>query len=712
MPTTRDGPQRICYSVKTRMRWVKEHRLSIAIAAAALLIALMYVYVVLQHAAFGLPIEDGYIYLTYAKQFGRGQPFTYFPGGGYSAGSTSAIWPMLLAPFWALGARGVALVYVSFAVCACFYAATVVLCGVLVRRIYGALTSAIAAGFALGVAPFAFTALSGMEVALASFLFIAATCQLYSVTPHSAPSKKLLLTLACLALSRPEAMVVVTCIVTVRVFNCVRGRAWRATALWLISIVPTLLWLSANRALAGNWFPNTGIAKSHFYLPGFDWTYWWQAVTHQTGSMLAGLFWKSDSPFVAPKLFALAWLVGAVRVTLWAVRAKKLLVGTLIVFAPLGIILAVIASSGAWTFHNYRYIAPAFPLLATTAACAIAPRRIPERFRWAAVCTRAWPIVSAIVLVAFACAAFRPMRDDMDLYAQDVTDLNRQVVTLGRYIHEHTPNASIMFHDAGAIAYYGDTRVYDMLGLVTNGQARVANNGPGSRFEFLESLPPEQRPTYFAYYPSWMGQNEFYGDIVLQTPLAPPFHHRRLIGAADMQLIVARWDRAHTAEQPLVTPAGWHVVDRVDVADIASEDEHAWVGALGRRAFGDPTARWSVFHRDEHEPQPLLDGGRTIRGGTERFTVTVDPGKPVRLLMRTGGEPAYPYNDRLDTPVEFTLSDDSGAVLGRVTLPAPTGPFVEVPFEFQAAHSLLHLTTRAPVPYRIFHWFALQPDSP
>ena len=31
----------------------------------------------------GLPLDDSYIYLTYAKQFGRAQPFTYFPGGGY-----------------------------------------------------------------------------------------------------------------------------------------------------------------------------------------------------------------------------------------------------------------------------------------------------------------------------------------------------------------------------------------------------------------------------------------------------------------------------------------------------------------------------------------------------------------------------------------------------------------------------------------------------
>src|ERR1044072_8187747 len=77
---------------------------------------------------FGLPLDDSYIYLTYAKQFGRAEPFSYFPGGGYSAGSTSVLWPMLLAPFWTLGARGHALVWVSFALCTALYAATLVAC--------------------------------------------------------------------------------------------------------------------------------------------------------------------------------------------------------------------------------------------------------------------------------------------------------------------------------------------------------------------------------------------------------------------------------------------------------------------------------------------------------------------------------------------------------------------------------------------------------
>src|SRR6185503_11164651 len=89
------------------------------LVAFALFIVWAFATTTLHYAgSMGLPLDDSYIYLTYAKQFGRAEPFTYFPGGGYSAGSTSVLWPMLLAPFWTLGARGHALVWVSFGMCA------------------------------------------------------------------------------------------------------------------------------------------------------------------------------------------------------------------------------------------------------------------------------------------------------------------------------------------------------------------------------------------------------------------------------------------------------------------------------------------------------------------------------------------------------------------------------------------------------------------
>lgn len=691
--------------------WLRRHGATLAVAVAAAALAWWFVVGVWHHAReFGLPLEDAYIYLTYAKQFGRAEPFTYFHGGGYSAGSTSVLWPMLLAPFWTLGARGHALVWVSFGMCAALFAATCVACQRLAAAIAGPVAGVVAAALVLAIAPFAWTALSGMEVAFASALLVAMLCLLARAPHHGPPSPALAVVMTATSLSRPESMLLVGFAVGVAVIQRLRQRDVRAAAWWAAPLVAPVAWLAANKLLAGHLMPNTGVAKSHFYLPGFDWTYWWTAVTTQSGQMLRRLFWQPDSPLVWPRLVAVLWLVGALRVAGWARRERRRLVGALVVASPFALSLAVIASSGLWGFHNYRYIAPAFPLWMATAACAFAPlgglaARAPRAARALGI------VVPAGFIAVLWWQAVPAMREDIALFAQDASDLERQVVTLGRYVAAKLPGASIMFHDAGAVSYYGDTPVFDMLGLVTNRQAEVATNGPGARFEFLEALPPERRPTHFVYYRGWMGQDEFFGDTVLATPLPPAFSRRRLIGGLDMQLIAAVWDHVHTAERPFAPIAGWHLTDRVDVADIAAERAHGWTGSLGRRAFGDPSSRWSVFHREIRADGLALDGGRTIRGPApgERFTVAVSPGKPVQLVMRTGGKRSYPSNDDLAARVTVVVTDETGTA--RATLAPPTGALVEVVFALPAPRAeTLTIHVAASGPYRVFHWFVLQPD--
>ncbi|MBA3542520.1 MAG: hypothetical protein H0T79_23090, partial [Deltaproteobacteria bacterium] len=206
-----------------------------------------------------------------------------------------------------------------------------------------------------------------------------------------------------------------------------------------------------------------------------------------------------------------------------------------------------------------------------------------------------------------------------------------------------------------------------------------------------------------------LGTAEFFGKDLLHTPLRAGFEKRRLVGDGDMQVIAATWDHVATAERPLGVHPGWTVIDRIDIANLASERAHGWRGELGRRKFADPTAKWSFVGREVGEHGLLLDGGRTIRGGGERFTI--DPGdrsRPSRLVIRTGGERAYPYQDTLTRPVELVLHDATGRVIARATLPAPAGAQVEIAFDLPAGTSSVQVTAAAP--YRVFHWFVLQQD--
>ncbi|MGE0550181.1 MAG: hypothetical protein AB7O24_08735 [Kofleriaceae bacterium] len=690
------------------VRW-REQLPAIAIAAIAFVIAWTYAVTVLGATRpMGLPLDDSYIYLTYAKQFGRGEPFTYFPGGGYSAGSTSALWPMVLAPFWTLGARGHALVWVSYLLCTLLYALTCIGVYRIVRRLAGDFAGALAAVVTLGVGPYAWSALSGMEVAFASALIIATLLLLFAQPRTGPPSKRLIACLAATALSRPEAMLLVFGLVAIAVLARLRQRDLRAALWWASPLIAPIAWMLANKLFAGQWMPNTGVAKSHFYLPGFDWDYWVSTVGMLTGKMLKGLFWDATSPLVLPKLISGLWLFGAVRIVLWARSERQWALGIGLIASPLVLVMAVIASSGNWDVQNYRYIAPAFPLFAIGVGCALAPIKLPAP---AASRIAAWVQRAAIAGLGtwFAIASLAGLRTNALLFAQGAMDTNTQVVAIGRYIETKLPDASILFHDAGAIAYYGDGRVYDMLGLITNHQADVTNNGPGSRFEFLESLSESERPTHFAYYPAWLGTSELFGDVLVQTPLRRAITSPRFAGAGDMQLIVANWDHIGTGERPLTDHGGWAVVDRVDVASLISERAHDYVAALGKRKWRTPGAHWSFVHREVGEQGLVLDGGRTIRGGTEQFTLSIDPAKPVQLILRTGGLNAIPFEDTVVQGVQLRLTDETGNTLGEAKLPAPRGKLVEVSIDLPAGSSRT-IRTEAQGAYRAFHWFALQPE--
>jgi len=83
-----------------------------------------------------------------------------------------------------------------------------------------------------------------------------------------------------------------------------------------------------------------------------------------------------------------------------------------------------------------------------------------------------------------------------------------------------------------------------------------------------------------------MGQDEFYGNVLLATPLAPAFSRRRLIGDSDMQIIAAVWDHAHTAERPLDPEEPIVTINRQRVGRIGLQLDG--VGAGSFRRLEDP----------------------------------------------------------------------------------------------------------------------------
>jgi len=125
----------------------------------------------LAHAgSLSLPLDDSYIYRDLRKQI-RARPAVHvFPGGGFRWRDQHFVADRAGAVLDPRGARH-ALVWVSFLVSPRLYAAT--RSGVrIVARIAGPLAAAAAPLLLLAIAPFAWTALSGMEIAFASALLV------------------------------------------------------------------------------------------------------------------------------------------------------------------------------------------------------------------------------------------------------------------------------------------------------------------------------------------------------------------------------------------------------------------------------------------------------------------------------------------------------------------------------------------------------------
>ncbi len=348
--------------------------------------------------------------------------------------------------------------------------------------------------------------------------------------------------------------------------------------------------------------------------------------------------------------FSALWLLGAVRLC-W----RRTALAFLVVLTPIALLLV----GGR---------AAAFPAFAIVVGCAAATFEPAPRARLAGA------IVAGLVIAGLA---ILPFRASVVQYAQDASDLERRVAPFTPRFVDAT---SIATHDPNAVAFYSGLPT-----IALDGHDPI--EGPGARFERLERLAPG--PSHFISSPVALGFDALFGDVRAVGRAGPKLARGWKRG--DVQWIEADWDHVLAGERPLTPHPGWRIVDRIDVADLADEAAHDWRATTsGKQA--------TLLHRET--AGPVLDGGRTITGG-ERFVIDVDPARPARLILRTGGNRQYPDHE--------AVAAASLQIAGKpVAVPAPRGPLVELEIELPAGQR--EITVATDRPYRAFHWFVLQRD--
>jgi hypothetical protein len=413
----------------------------------------------------GLPLDDAWIHLVYARSLAALEGFAYNPGQ-LETGSTSPLWALLLVPAaWTARALGVG-VAIPAKITGILTGVGASLGGAHLARSLGlGLAVELATGLAIALDPgLAFAQVSGMEVMLAAGL------ALWAMAALAADREWPTAILAALApLARPEMILVSLLTLVGLEYRLDRHQARRRRR--LLVLVPTLVcvggWMLYCQWVSGHPLPSTFYAKVHSRAEYFS-----HNVVLILGQVMPGWPW-----FRRGVGFALGSLGAAV---VW--RRGRL--GVLTVLFPVAYLLAAAGAQyipESRPFFWQRYLLPAVPFLllglATGVAHAVRWAWQGRQGRWAPA---RFLVVAALVLGALASLPSALVRA-ADLYAWNCQNIEELNVAMARWVRaEVAPGETIAVTDAGAIRYFGEHPVLDLVGLNNHRLLHGGRAGPAA----------------------------------------------------------------------------------------------------------------------------------------------------------------------------------------------------------------------------------------
>ncbi len=637
-----------------------------------------------------LPLDDSFIYLQYARAIAEGHPFVYTAGNAPTTGATSLLWPFLLLPPHLFHLGPLAAIAWSLALGAAALIVSAFLMARLGRALGGTPGMLIAAALFLASPHLLWGYMSGMEIGLYASVLLASLV-IYLREREEATFPKLRWILFVLAASRPEGAVLSGVLGIAMAID--RWRATRSGALprfWspslLVPFAAAAFPFLVNLVISGSIESTSSQAKSILAEPHLDVrrTFLIESPKVWLSILKSYLSWLQLDPGAI--MFPRYWIPTAVALVLFGVfcflpRNRPWADGR-VFFLLFPAAILVDSLPVAWSVHFYRYQQGFYPVFLACCAAGIARA---ATLAWTRL-PRVLGLPTAAFVVLAPLVAWYPIATAeydrvIPFYGHNCENILHQQVKTGRWIAANLPpNAVVAMNDAGAIAYYGNRSTVDLLGLTTEGFAKVYRSGIGCMFERLRRLPPERTPTYFAIYTEWfpylkssgvLGPESFRAHLAFNT----------ICGEDDKVVYPAEWIDVIPADS-VVLPhpeiAGAKRQDAFDLAWLEDEARHDWK-AYGYE-YDEKRDRWnrhpSVLLRDilrqysytDRPTRPIADAGRKVFGW-ERFRVHLEPGKDAVLIMRTDAW----YPNQLSVKVD-------GAPAGNWTIARSETAWVEPSF--------------------------------
>ncbi len=464
----------------------------------------------------GLPLDDGWIHLQFARNLAGGSGLAYNPGERV-AGSTAPLWTGLLSLGFLLPvsplawAQGLGIAAHLLAVAGTWRLARELALAPPLAAVAAALTAT------TGV--LVWGAVSGMEVPLFAALAVWGMAQHARERRQSHAVPLALPLLALAALARPEGLLLLALaalddVVVMRREGAevrLEVPAWRALlrgmAMAALLVVPVML---VYRTLGGSPLPTTFDTKAGYSAPGLPRA----RYLFEVAGVLAAS--QPVATLLAPAgVLVLLGRVGGdedrgLLPALWA--------------GGLPLAYGVLSGGGRGIFGNFgRYFYPLLPVVAVLATLALTPvlAGLPWRLRLGGASV-SWPLwLGALLLLpglgGLGASAAR--------YTQNLHDVEAGDVRLAQLLAPRLPpDALLAVDDIGAIKYLLPNPVLDLAGIVSprvHAYARRSFAATGSYCPGVLAFVRDARPDYLAIFPrhhACFGDGEFPPLLRLDVP--------------------------------------------------------------------------------------------------------------------------------------------------------------------------------------------------
>ncbi len=580
-----------------------------------------------------LPLDDSFIHLQYAARLADGAFFSYTAGQGFTTGATAPLWPLLMAPFAALGVEGHDLIWVAWGFGTLAHAGVAYEAGKLASGLGGRLTGIIAALLCLVFGAFAWFAWSGMETVPLAYVLLASARLAAERIEAERPAKGstvLLVALGLLApLLRPEgalaSLIAATALAAKPEPLGVKQRLWGLAPLAGPLVVPL-----TNVLLAGHATSSTTMVKWLVANPYYHETALYGAVGAHlqllwTNIVNGGLYTAVFVPEGARPVIVL----GLVATLALGWREKRLFRALAVLAIGCAIVVPTTYLSFLW--NRVRYVWPFSAALLVGVAC-LAALLGDVAGRLARPLKALTALFGAFFIYNLAGKLDWTLAD----LSQSAYAIDAQQVSLGEWAAEELPeDARIGVNDTGAIAYFSQRQTFDVVGLTTEGEAPYWVSGPGSRFEHYEKMPRESLPTHFIVYPEWMACDAVLGPLLTERVVV----NQSILGGVRMAAFEADYSLLGSGEHPYVSHTRERLLDHFDVSDMESEALHRYGPGWGaQETLNVVTVGRAPRDVGDLELGPLIaDGGRNGRR-FEQFTLSCRKGAPSTLVARLSAE--------------------------------------------------------------------------